>query len=72
MIEKRDFYINGQWVDPTQANDLAVIDPTTEEPCAVITPLSRSPIKPKWISALKKAATSGQSFLKFSTIKSKS
>ncbi|MBK0327456.1 aldehyde dehydrogenase family protein [Rhodobacteraceae bacterium F11138] len=36
MIEKRDFYVNGQWVAPAQANDFQVIDPSTEEPCAVI------------------------------------
>ena len=36
MIEKRQFYINGQWVDPAEPNDFHVIDPSTEEPCAVI------------------------------------
>ncbi|MCI2400214.1 aldehyde dehydrogenase family protein [Aliiroseovarius subalbicans] len=36
MIEKRDFYIDGQWVAPAAANDLEVINPSTEEPCAVI------------------------------------
>ena len=36
MIEKRQFYINGQWVDPATANDFDVIDPATEEACAVI------------------------------------
>lgn len=36
MIEKRDFYIDGHWVAPLAAKDLAVIDPSTEEPCAVI------------------------------------
>lgn len=36
MIEKRDFYINGAWVAPAQANDFEVIDPSTEEACAVI------------------------------------
>ncbi|WP_171178851.1 aldehyde dehydrogenase family protein [Ruegeria sp. HKCCD8929] len=36
MIEKRDFYINGQWVAPSQSSDFQVIDPSTEEPCAVI------------------------------------
>ncbi|MFY0616390.1 MULTISPECIES: aldehyde dehydrogenase family protein [Roseobacteraceae] len=36
MIEKRQFYINGQWVNPVAANDLNVIDPATEEVCAVI------------------------------------
>ena len=36
MLEKRQFYINGEWVDPTEARDHNVIDPSTEEPCAVI------------------------------------
>ncbi|MEP2532286.1 aldehyde dehydrogenase family protein [Shimia sp.] len=36
MIDKRQFYINGQWVAPATANDLDVIDPATEEVCAVI------------------------------------
>lgn len=36
MIEKRQFYINGAWVNPAQANDFDVIDPSTEEKCAVI------------------------------------
>ncbi len=36
MLEKRDFYINGTWVAPAQANDCDVINPATEEVCAVI------------------------------------
>ncbi|OCX66715.1 aldehyde dehydrogenase [Thioclava sp. SK-1] len=36
MIEKREFYIDGQWVAPQMARDHAVIDPATEEPCATI------------------------------------
>ena len=36
MIEKRDFYINGQWVKPQDGKDYHVIDPSTEEPFAVI------------------------------------
>ncbi|MGE4325780.1 MAG: aldehyde dehydrogenase family protein [Pseudodonghicola sp.] len=36
MIEKRNFYINGEWVAPIEARDCEVIDPSTEEPCAVI------------------------------------
>lgn len=36
MLEKRDFYINGQWVSPAKPNDYNVIDPSTEEACAVI------------------------------------
>ncbi|CUH63331.1 3-succinoylsemialdehyde-pyridine dehydrogenase [Thalassovita gelatinovora] len=36
MIEQRQFYINGEWVNPVEAKDHQVIDPSTEEPCAVI------------------------------------
>ena len=36
MLEKREFYINGQWVAPAKANDYPVINPSTEEQCAVI------------------------------------
>lgn len=36
MIEKRDFYINGAWVAPSQPHDFEVVDPSTEEPVAVI------------------------------------
>ncbi|MAQ38663.1 MULTISPECIES: aldehyde dehydrogenase family protein [Thioclava] len=36
MIEKRNFYINGEWVAPKAARDYEVIDPSTEDPCAVI------------------------------------
>jgi len=36
MLDKRRFYINGQWVSPEAANDLEVIDPSTEEAFAVI------------------------------------
>jgi len=36
MIDKRDFYINGEWVAPAKADDFNVIDPSNEEVCAVI------------------------------------
>lgn len=36
MIEKLDFYINGQWVKPSENNTVEVIDPSTEEACAVV------------------------------------
>lgn len=36
MINKREFYINGEWIAPAQANDMEVIDPSTEDVCAVI------------------------------------
>ena len=31
MLDKRQFYINGQWVDPIEGRDFEVIDPSTEE-----------------------------------------
>ena len=36
MLDKRKFYINGQWVDPSTKNDLDVINPSNETACAVI------------------------------------
>ena len=36
MLDKKNFYINGQWVSPKKPNDYKVIDPSTEEECAVI------------------------------------
>ena len=37
MIEERkNFYIDGQWVQPSTPNDFEVIDPSTEEVCAII------------------------------------
>jgi aldehyde dehydrogenase (NAD+) len=36
LLDRRNFYINGQWVAPVEANDLDVIDPSTEQACAVI------------------------------------
>ncbi len=36
MLDKRQFYINGQWVAPSRSQDFDVIDPSTESPCATI------------------------------------
>ena len=36
MINKRQFYIDGDWKDPLDGRDHQVTDPSTEEPCAVI------------------------------------
>ena len=36
MLDKRQFYINGQWTDPAKANDMDVINPSNEQVCAVI------------------------------------
>ena len=37
MIEKRQFYINGEWVTSKGGEEYHVINPSTEEPCAAIT-----------------------------------
>ena len=36
MLDKRQFYIGGEWVNPAKANDFAVINPATEEAVATI------------------------------------
>ena len=36
MLDKRKFYINGEWVAPLVTNDLEVLNPATEKPVAVI------------------------------------
>ncbi len=36
MLDKRKFYIDGEWVDPIKKNDFDVINPCNEDPCAVI------------------------------------
>ncbi|KEG21081.1 aldehyde dehydrogenase family protein [Bartonella bacilliformis] len=54
MLNKRKFYINGFWDDPSVVNDFHVIDPSTEEAFSVI---SMGSIKDadKAITAAKKA-----------------
>ena len=36
MLDRRQFYIDGEWVDPSTTNDFDVIDPSTEQSVAVI------------------------------------
>ena len=36
LLDRRQFYIDGAWVDPAVANDFDVINPSTEQACAVI------------------------------------
>ena len=33
---KKQFYINGEWIDPVNQNDFEVINPSNEEVCAII------------------------------------
>ena len=36
MLDKRKFYINGQWLSPSKPNDLEVINPSNEDSYAII------------------------------------
>jgi len=36
MLDKKNFYINGNWVAPAKTNDFNVINPSNEEPFAII------------------------------------
>ena len=54
MLSKKNFYINGKWVNPQQEKELHVINPSTEESCAVISLGSSEDINSA-VSAAKKA-----------------
>ncbi|URK87186.1 aldehyde dehydrogenase family protein [Rhizobium sp. RCAM05350] len=54
MLDKRKFYINGEWVDPAVANDLEVLNPATEKPVAVISMGTAADID-RAVAAAKKA-----------------
>ena len=36
MLDKRKFYINGEWIEPSKKNDFEVINPSNEETFAII------------------------------------
>ena len=36
MLDKRKFYINGEWVEPAKKNDFEVINQSNEETFAII------------------------------------
>ncbi|MBP1861336.1 aldehyde dehydrogenase family protein [Rhizobium herbae] len=54
MLDKRKFYINGEWVAPLVANDLEVLNPATEKPVAVISMGTSADID-RAVAAAKKA-----------------
>ncbi|MDX3924173.1 MAG: aldehyde dehydrogenase family protein [Shinella sp.] len=57
MLDKRKFYINGEWVAPLQPRDLEVINPATEKPVAVISMGTAADID-RAVAAAKKAFAS--------------
>ena len=54
MREYKQFYINGEWVDPTTPHDFDVINPATEEVCAHISLGSEADVD-KAVQAARKA-----------------
>ena len=54
MLDKKNFYINGQWVSPIEPRNYKVIDPSKEEPCAEISLGGKKDVD-KAVSAAKKA-----------------
>ena len=54
MLDKRKFYINGEWVNPSKTNDFEVINPSNEKPFAIIS-LGSSEDTDKAINAASKA-----------------
>ena len=54
MRENRQFYINGEWVDPTSPNSFDVINPATEEVCGHISMGSEADVD-KAVAAAKAA-----------------
>ncbi len=57
MLDKRKFYINGEWVEPAAQNDLYVLNLATEKPIAVIS-LGTSVDIDRAVAAAKKAFAS--------------
>ncbi|MGI9480761.1 MAG: aldehyde dehydrogenase family protein [Hyphomicrobiales bacterium] len=54
MLQKTDFYIDGEWVSPVEPKELDVINPATEEACAVISLGSEADVN-KAVAAAKEA-----------------
>jgi len=54
MLNKKNFYINGEWVSPVEPKDYKVINPANEEPCAEISLGGKEDVN-KAVSAAKKA-----------------
>ena len=54
MLDKKNFYINGQGINPIRCRACEVIDPSTEEPCAIISLGNKEDVN-KAVSAAKNA-----------------
>ena len=54
MLDRKNFYINGKWVSPTEPRNHKVIDPSNEEICAEISLGGKKDVD-KAVGAAKKA-----------------
>ena len=54
MLQKKDFYVNGEWIPPSSPNDFEVINPANEEAFAVIS-LGSKPDLNKAVTAARTA-----------------
>ena len=59
MQEKKNFYINGKWVNPINQKELQVIDPSTEKSCATISLGGKEDVNAAVIAAKKAFETWG-------------
>jgi aldehyde dehydrogenase (NAD+) len=51
MIDKKNFYINGQWVNPKSKEEIKVVNPATEQNCAVIALASKDDVNDAVVAA---------------------
>src|SRR5947209_10427658 len=54
LLDRRHFYIDGKWTDPSAANDFPVISPVTELPIATISLGTQADVD-KAVTAAKRA-----------------
>ncbi len=59
MQKKKNFYINGKWVNPINQKELQVIDPATEKSCAIISLGGKEDVNAAVIAAKKAFETWG-------------
>ena len=51
MIDRKNFYINGQWVNPKSKEEIKVVNPATEQDCAVIALANKDDVKDAVVAA---------------------
>jgi aldehyde dehydrogenase (NAD+) len=64
MIDRKNFYINGQWVNPKSKEEIKVVNPATEQDCAVIALANKDDVNDAVMSLQKMLMTLGLSHQK--------